>query len=628
MTVECAVFTADGRARVAVCYPAAVADSTVPSTNPWQAPPQPRHTHLASRAYDAVRAAGAPVPAELLTRDVFGLVVAGPAARWASLLDDVLTADGRFRRTPDGWSLATAPSRADARDDRTVVAISISTTGADPRRHRVVRLSAVRRGLGGGVVARLDTPLNPRRRLAGYLQSAARVNQDDADQAPAFGDVVDQLREFVADDPIHAYGAGWARGFLDAELARLDLPGLPNPYVELADAVQFTAARGKPTLAALANGLGINHPRPGFPPADADVAARVALAARASDAATGGGATVLSSLAASMPAAPPLLDRRWLDDVPACPGAYVIEDAAGMVLYVGKAVDLRRRLTAYVGRAFGLHRQLEGLAVRAARVRTEPTETDVEARLLEARLLRRHRPPFNVQRRVRRSAAIIRVAPHDRASCVRAVRDVEADGALYFGPYRSARAARADLELVRAIYPAAVGRGAANREARRAAVHAVAQVLSGQKDATLRVLRARMRQEGLAGDALGVEQTRRLIRAVLDLEPCPSPLLGISPSEPLLVTEPLPSGGHRAHLVRDGFVVASTTVATLYGQASLLAVAGRLRSLAGPPDDPEDAHIVLRWLAEPRDGRVVVPLRRLGMEDTETARVTTRPGPG
>lgn len=579
--------------------------------------------------------AGAQLPSEQLARAVFGLVAAGPAARWASLLDAVLVGDDRFVRTPVGWALSTIQPPT---DHEAVVAVAIATTGADPRRHRVVRLSAVRYG-GGAIIARFDTPLNPRRRLAGYLQSAARLNQDDAEAAPGFGEVVEPLRELVAGDPIHAYGAGWIRAFLDAELARVEVPGLANPYVELADAHPLPAARGKPTLAALADGLGISHPRPGYPPADADVAARVALALRASGHATAAHATAAgdgprppAAITPTAPAAPALLDRRWLADVPSCPGVYVIEDAAGAPLYVGKAVDLRRRLTAYVGRAFGLHRRLEGLAVRAARVRTEPTETDIEARLLEARLVRRHRPPFNVQRRARRSASILRVAPHDPAACVRAVRDVEPDGALYFGPYRSARTARAHLELIREIYPATVMRGRSagsgrrstarmTTEERRAAVLlqterrsaalAATKLLSGQKDATLRVLQARMRRAALARDAQAVEQTRRLIRAVLDLEPRPSPLLGLSPTEALLVTEPLPHGGYRAHLVRDGVLVASTTTWAVHDRASLRGLTEHLDSVAVGPDDVEDAHITLRWLTEPVGSRAIVPLRRL-----------------
>ena len=605
-----------------------MADAILTSTTTRAAAQGARHTALASRAYDALRAAGAPIPAEQLTRDVFGLVTAGPAGRWASLLDTVLADDARFARTPDGWTLGRErPSGG----GEAVVAVAIATTGADPRRHRIVRLAAARHA-AGGVVARLDTPLNPRRRLAGYLQSAARLSQDDAEVAPSFGEVVEQLRELLGGEPIHSYGAGWVRAFLEAELARIEAPGLANPYVELADAAPLRVARGKPTLATLADALGISHPRPGYPPADADVAARVALALRAADATVADAGAQPPPCSTEEPGAPALLDRRWLADVPSRPGVYVIEDAAGAVLYVGKAVDLRRRLTAYVGRAFGLHRRLDGLAVRAARVRTKPTATDVEARLLEAHLVRRHRPPFNVQRRVRRSATILRVAPRDPGPCFRAVRDVAPDGATYFGPYRSARVARAHLELVRAIYPAAVARGTPSREGRRrtaaltdserqaaalvdeerrTAALACIRVLSGQKDAALGLLRARMRREGLAGDAPAVEQTRRLIRATLDLEPCPSPLLGIAPTEPLLVIERLAEGGYRAHLVRDGYLAASTTTWAVHDPTSLRALADHLGSVAVLPDDPEDAHIALRWLMEPAAGRTIVPLRRL-----------------
>jgi DNA polymerase III subunit epsilon len=299
--------------------------------------------------------------------------------------------------------------------------------------------------------------------------------------------------------------------------------------------------------------------------------------------------------------------------VPSCPGVYVVEDADGAPLYVGKAVDLRRRLAAYVGRAFALHRQLDGLAVRAAGVRTEPCASDLEARLLEARLVRRLRPPFNVQRRARPSAGLLRVAPNDRAPSVRAVRAAAPDGALYFGPYRSARAARAHLELARAAFPDAFGRARPDLPARRAAVQAVGRLLSGQAGEALAALRERMARRGAAGDHLGVDRLRRAIRDVLALEPCPSPLLGISPAEGLLVLDPLRDGaGVRAHLLRDGHLVASGTVRADVRGADLAALAADLARDAEPPDDPDDAAIVLRWLSEPTEGRTIVPLRRLG----------------
>jgi len=607
---------------------------------------------LAERAVRTLKERGACSNAEL-AQAVFGPPAAMPIERWLPLLDALLAGDPRAEHTEVGWSLVAADlgRTNEELDDAGVLGLALSATGADPRRHRIVRIAAVRRD-PGGIVARFDAVVNASRRLPRYLEGAARVGQDDADGAPTFREIWTDLRSVIGHGPVHAFGAGWVRAFLEAELTRAELPALDAEFVELGD--QCPAATGKPTLPAMAKSLGINHPRPGFAPADADVAARVALAARQRASGlvaerSADPAHLVSGGTATAPAAPhrpALLDRRWLIDVPRGPGVYLIEDVAGAILYVGKAVNLYRRLTAYLGRAFGLHRQLDGLAARAANVRVEPTPTDVEARLLEARLLRRHAPPFNVQRRVRRSATVIRVSPNDPKPSARTVSEPAADGATYFGPFRSATVARAHLDLAREVYPAAVGRGVGTLAERREAAHGIMRLLSGQREPSLTVLRARLRGMAASGNHLALERTRRLVREIIAFEPCPSPLLGTSLDEPLLVLDPLPSAasiagtygtvmgdGVRVHLVREGRIVASVTVDGQPAPHELCAIAEQLADNAAwahrDPriDDADDlhdangaepaavdddhAHIVMRWLLEHAPRRTIVPLRSL-----------------
>src|SRR5271170_8485493 len=81
--------------------------------------------------------------------------------------------------------------------------------------------------------------------------------------------------------------------------------------------------------------------------------------------------------------------------LPDTPGVYVMKDGAGRVLYVGKAGNLRRRVSSYFERPHDV--RIETLVSKIARIDHEKTDTALEALILEAELIRKFRPPFNVR---------------------------------------------------------------------------------------------------------------------------------------------------------------------------------------------------------------------------------------
>jgi predicted GIY-YIG superfamily endonuclease len=83
-------------------------------------------------------------------------------------------------------------------------------------------------------------------------------------------------------------------------------------------------------------------------------------------------------------------------DIPTEPGVYLLKDAEGGVLYVGKARNLRRRLAAYLKTSGRADPKARALASRVAAVETVLTRTEKEALILESTLIKRHRPRYNV----------------------------------------------------------------------------------------------------------------------------------------------------------------------------------------------------------------------------------------
>jgi excinuclease ABC subunit C len=138
---------------------------------------------------------------------------------------------------------------------------------------------------------------------------------------------------------------------------------------------------------------------------------------------------------------------------PRAPGVYLMSDARGKVLYVGKAKNLRARLHQYaIGGGDG-RPQIPHLLGRTASVRCIVTSSEKEALLLENTLIKEHRPPFNIFLRDDKEYLLLRIDRKEAYPRPELVRRVAKDGAMYFGPFSSARGIRETLRILYRFFP-------------------------------------------------------------------------------------------------------------------------------------------------------------------------------
>jgi len=138
---------------------------------------------------------------------------------------------------------------------------------------------------------------------------------------------------------------------------------------------------------------------------------------------------------------------------PRAPGVYLMSDARGKVLYVGKAKNLRARLHQYaIGGGDG-RPQIPHLLGRTASVRCIVTSSEKEALLLENTLIKEHRPPFNIFLRDDKEYLLLRIDRKETYPRPELVRRVAKDGAVYFGPFSSARGIRETLRILYRFFP-------------------------------------------------------------------------------------------------------------------------------------------------------------------------------
>jgi len=142
-----------------------------------------------------------------------------------------------------------------------------------------------------------------------------------------------------------------------------------------------------------------------------------------------------------------------LEALPARPGVYIMRDGEGRVIYVGKAANLHSRVRSYFGSGRSMEPKTRALSSSIADFEYIITNTSQEALHLEATLVKRHQPVFNVRLKDDKHYPYLRIDvqnPWPRAEITRRVAD---DGARYFGPYASAGSVRKLLDLVNRLFP-------------------------------------------------------------------------------------------------------------------------------------------------------------------------------
>ena len=134
---------------------------------------------------------------------------------------------------------------------------------------------------------------------------------------------------------------------------------------------------------------------------------------------------------------------------PRSPGVYLMKDAAGLVVYVGKAKDLRRRLDSYFVAASRLAPKVAAMMERVRDLEWHEVRSETEALLLEGKLIKRWRPKWNILFRDDKQFPQIRVDLADPIPRFRIVRARTLESARYFGPFPHQQAVRRTLTEMR-----------------------------------------------------------------------------------------------------------------------------------------------------------------------------------
>ena len=139
--------------------------------------------------------------------------------------------------------------------------------------------------------------------------------------------------------------------------------------------------------------------------------------------------------------------------LPDSPGVYIMKDAQGTIIYVGKAIVLKNRVRQYFQHNKNHSPKVRAMVSHIADLEFIMTHSEVEALILECNLIKKHRPHYNISLKDDKSYPYVKVTVNEEYPRVFMTRRILKDGARYFGPYTDVTALHRSLSLLRKLFP-------------------------------------------------------------------------------------------------------------------------------------------------------------------------------
>lgn len=449
----------------------------------------PQRGTLLRRAHELLESIGRPTAEDLLIQHLFGVSEGstGRPAVWTLLLRQTLQSSTLFEQVEEQhWSLSAWRSTQLSLDEVEFVILDTETTGLRPGPNRVIEIAGIRMR-GGEAIDSFQSLVNPNRRLPPFIVQFTGITQEMVSGAPIAEQIFPDFLQFIEGAILVGHNVGFDIGFLSYEaqllgyafpidgldtipLARRFLPGLRrfkldsvaghlkipmvNRHRALGDAKVTAAIFMKLLNLARREGiqtLGDLRRRLQLPVAWSGDITDTSLAKQVEYLRADG--KLSSKSFTSRPTGSLLLNPAWKREFPNKPGVYLMRDASGQVIYVGKAKCLKDRLASYYSHPLGYTRKMDGLLQNVKEIETIVLGSELEALLVESQMIKQLQPTYNVQLRNYELYPFIKVDVQHPFPRVYSSREVAADGARYFGPFRSRRMVDLTIELIQKVFP-------------------------------------------------------------------------------------------------------------------------------------------------------------------------------
>jgi DNA polymerase-3 subunit epsilon len=373
-----------------------------------------------------------------------------PPELMRKLVADIVEGDERFAWESD-VHVGLAAWRARRRDlaDVAFTVVDLETTGATPGFSKITEIGAVRIE-DGREVASFSALVNPGMPIPAFITGITGIDDDTVAGAPPIEVALPRFVDFSAHSVLVAHNAPFDLGFLDYELGRLRGQTFPRPALDTLRMARKLCPQQRCSLSALAYRFDTKVKPVHRALHDAQATGELLLLFLSWLEEQG-----LHTLEEVARFCEPATRRNYhkislTEGIPTTTGVYVMKDAKGAPLYVGKADNLRRRTRDHFlqRQAFHARQALELLE----RIDVVETGSEFGALLLEGRLIARQRPPYNSHGTRAGSYHYVKLTAEEYPRLY-ATPNLRDDGSYYAGPFRKGALARRFVDCVNGAYP-------------------------------------------------------------------------------------------------------------------------------------------------------------------------------
>ncbi len=343
-------------------------------------------------------------PAGADSRELMALLFSGAGSDpelGARLIEGLLGGDPNFVHDPETglWSLARAAALRVPLDEAPFTVVDLETTGGRAGPGTIIEIGAYRMR-GPRLVESFESLVRPHGPIPRFIIGLTSITNEMVRDAPPPEAVLPRFREFMGDSVMVAHNAAFDHSFLDFEFRRLFGIGVRNPVLcTLRMSRRLVPSLNRRRLDLLAEHFGLSTAGRHRGLGDARMAAEIL--AIFLDIASKMGVTRLDRLLDLHGRGPSgrRIERHVPPDVlaalPNAPGVYLMRNARGDLLYVGKARRLKERVGTYFNAMGAVSAKTAELVSNVYQIETRTTRSSLEAALLEAQLIRELKPPYN-----------------------------------------------------------------------------------------------------------------------------------------------------------------------------------------------------------------------------------------
>ena len=333
--------------------------------------------------------------------------------------------------------------------DTTFIVCDVETTGLSPVFNRITEIALIK-VRNGEIIDKFSSLINPQQHIPREITNLTGISNEDVMNKPKFADVADEIVSFMDQteggaDVFTGHNVGFDYKFLTHSFNRINKPFDLKTLCTCKLARRMLKRLRSKSLINVASYYGINFKRYHRAYDDALATAKILL-------------NFLETLSEEYEYESineilkfqnckiyneenksPVLKRLKisLKDFPKLPGVYFMKAKDGEILYIGKAKNLRERLSSYFRHNSELPKKLRRLLSNIASVEYEVTNSELSALILESKLIKQNKPRFNSAIKRFRFHPFLKIDVQNNFPRIEKVYEIENDGANYYGPFQS-----------------------------------------------------------------------------------------------------------------------------------------------------------------------------------------------